>query len=40
MWRSKAIAADRYDDEAIAPWTLRATLGVAPGDSARDIEAL
>jgi nucleotide-binding universal stress UspA family protein len=37
---SKAIAANRYDDGAIAPWRLTATLGVAPSDSSRDIEAL
>jgi nucleotide-binding universal stress UspA family protein len=37
---SKAIGADRYDDEAIAPEALRATHGAALSDSPRDIEAL
>ena len=36
---SEAIRAGGFDD-TIAPWTLRATQGVAPSDSRRDIEAL
>jgi hypothetical protein len=37
---SEAIRHEHYDREPIAPWTLRATRGVAPSDSQRKIEAL
>jgi nucleotide-binding universal stress UspA family protein len=37
---AKAIGADRYDDEAIAPWTPMATHGVTASDSPRNIEVL
>ena len=39
-WLRKRSLLIADDDEAIAPWTLAATLGVAPSDSSRDIEAL